>query len=107
MQEPSYILKNETTGINGERIILYYFTSETDEKESFQKKAYGIGIDMYTQDYGMRTTRERKIIDRVFLDKRDAESFLNIICKCCVTPTSLADVIYDYISELPSGKNAI
>lgn len=105
MQEPSYILKNETTGINGERIILYYFTSESEE--NLQKKAYGIGIDMYTQDYGMRTTRERKIIDSVFLDKRDAEKFLNIICKCCVTTTSLADVIYDHISELPSGKNAI
>lgn len=105
MQEPSYILKNETTGINGERIILFYFTTECEDNA--QGKIYGIGIDMYTQYYGTRTTRERKIIDRVFSDKREAEKFLSVICKCIVTPTSLGDVVHDYVSELPSEKNAI
>ena len=105
MNDPSYILKNETKGINGERIILYYFTTEDEEK--LQERIYGIGIDMYTQYYGTRTTRERKIIDRVFSDKRKAEEFLRIICKCTVTPTSLSDVVHDYISELSAEKNAI
>ena len=96
MREPAYILKNETKGINGEKIVLYYFTCEN----TTQRKAYGIGIDMYIQDHGMRTTKERKVVDNVFFNKRDAEKFLEIICRCFVTPTSLEDVIYDHKADL-------
>lgn len=95
MKEPSYILKNEITGINGERIVLFYFTCETADN----KKRYGVGIDMYIQNSGMRTTKERKVMESIFEDKRDAESFLRTICKCSVTPTSLEDVVSDSISE--------
>ena len=104
MHEPTYILKNETTGLYGERIILYYFTCENKDNVH---KPFGVGIDMYTQDYGKRTTKERKIIDAVFSNKRDAENFLNIICKCTVTPTSLSDVVDDHISRPSEEKNII
>ena len=99
MKEPSYILKNEITGINGERIVLFYFTCETPDS----KNRYGVGIDMYIQNNGMRTTKERKVIESIFKDKREAESFLRTICKCSVTPTSLEDVVSDSISEEKSA----
>ena len=95
MKEPSYILKNEITGASGERIVLFYFTTEAPDS----KKRYGVGIDMYIQNSGMRTTKERKIMDSIFEDKRDAESFLRTICKCSVTPTSLEDVVRDNVLE--------
>ncbi len=99
MKEPSYILKNEITGANGERIVLFYFTTEAPDS----KKRYGVGIDMYIQNTGMRTTKERKIAENLFEDKRDAESFLRTICKCSVTPTSLEDVVRDNILEEKSA----
>ncbi len=100
MKEPSYILKNEITGINGERIVLFYFTTETPDC----KKRYGVGVDMYIQNTGMRTTKERKIIENIFEDKREAENFLRTICRCSVTATSLEDVVRDNILE---EKNVI
>lgn len=100
MKEPSYILKNEITGINGERIILFYFTTESTQNT----RCYGVGIDMYTQNAGMRTTKERKIVENIFEDKREAESFLRKICRCSVTVTSLEDVVRDSVS---SEKNVI
>ena len=99
MKEPSYILKNEITGINGERIVLFYFTCETADN----KKRYGVGIDMYIQNSGMRTTKERKVMESIFEDKRDAESFLRTICNCTVTPTSLEDVVRDNVLEQKSA----
>lgn len=93
MKEPAYILKKEITGINGERIILFYFTTESVHS----KRCYGVGIDMYTQNAGARTIKVRKVMENIFEDKRKAEEFLRTICRCSVTATSLEDVVSDNI----------
>lgn len=92
--------KNETMSAMGDRIVLYYFIVENPTlKNDFGKTTYGIGVEMYTQLPGERTSKERKVIDSVFADKTEAECFIDIICRGCVTPTTLEDVIYDYITD--------
>lgn len=91
MKEPSYIKRTETESSVGDRLILCYFLTEQKGKE----KSFGIGIDMYTQRYGERTVRERKTVKGIFATKNDAERFIDILCRGCVTPTTLEDIIED------------
>ena len=98
MGEPMYIRQNETESIKGDRIILYYFTVEKSKlNESGEEIRYGVGIDMYTQLPGERTLKERKISEDIFKNKREAEKFIDVLCRCCVTPATLNDVVEDYI----------
>ena len=97
---PKELRKNETVNEKGDRIILYYFIVENSGlRNESGKTTYGIGVEMYTQLPGERTTKERKVIDSVFADKNEAECFVDIICRGCVTPITLEDIIYDYITE--------
>ena len=77
MGEPMYIRQTETESIQGDRIILYYFTVEkrkpSGREEIFR---YGVGIDMYTQLPGERTLKERKIICMILGDKHTSHSHL-------------------------------
>lgn len=96
MTEPIYIRQVETESIAGERIVLYYFTCEkktSDGGESVRR--YGVGIDMYTQMPDERTVKERRIAEGVFESKRDAEKFIDILCRGVVTPATLDDIISD------------
>ena len=99
MKEPMYIRQTQTESIMGDRIVLYYFTQEkktvVDGKESLR---YGIGIDMYTQLPDERTIRERKIAEGVFPSKREAEKFIDVLCRGCVTPATLDDIISDNVN---------
>ena len=98
MGEPMYIRKAETESIMGDRIVLYYFTSETHSNPASDGKIrYGVGIDMYTQLPGERTLKERKIAEGVFASKRDAEKFIDILCHGVVTPSTLEDIIADNV----------
>ena len=100
MAEPHYLRENETVSALGDRIVLYYFTTENPSPgNGFSKTTYGIGVEMYTQLPDERTIKERKVIDSVFIDKFEAEQFLDVLCEGCVTPVTLADVVYDYISD--------
>ncbi len=98
MGEPMYIRQTETESIMGDRIILYYFTNETREsRPGGETIRYGVGIDMYTQLPGERTLKERKIAESVFETKREAEKFIDILCKGVVTPSTLDDIIEDSV----------
>ena len=98
MSEPMYIRRAETESIMGDRIVLYYFTNEEVCNIGMRKSIrYAIGIDMYTQLPGERTVRERKISQAVFAKKRDAELFIDILCKGFVTPATLDDIIEDNV----------
>ena len=97
MGEPMYIRHTETESIMGDRIVLYYFTTEINKNVSDREFCYGVGIDMYTQLPGERTIRERKISDGIFRSKREAERFIDMLCKCTVTPSTLEDVIEDNV----------
>lgn len=99
MEEPMYIRQAETESIMGDRIILYYFTVGNVQSASEENEhIYGVGIDMYTQLPGQRTLRERKITEGVFKSKRDAEKFIDILCRGIVTPATLDDIIADNIT---------
>ena len=100
MAEPAYVRECEAPSSMGDRIVLYYFTTERKPSENeFGRTTYGVGIEMYTQLPDSRTVKEKKVIEDVFIDKYEAEQFIDLLCKTSVTPVSLADVIYDYISE--------
>ena len=78
--------------------MLYYFTWETESKINGEAAPrYGVGIDMYTQLPNERTLRERKIAEDIFANKREAEFFVNMLCKGTVTPATLNDIIDDYV----------
>ena len=100
MGEPMYIRQTETESILGDRIVLYYFTTEKKEKiGETETIRYGIGIDMYTQLPYQRTTKERKVVDAVFRSKRDAQKFIDVLCDGCVTPATLEDIINDNLER--------
>ena len=42
---------------------------------------------------------EESEIRRVFSNQADAEKFLDILCRCTVTPMNLNDIAEEYISE--------
>lgn len=80
-------------------MALYYFITECKPPENeFNKVTYGIGVEMYINYPDKETVKERKVVESVFTDRRLAVKFLNILCESFVTPTTLADVIYDYIA---------
>ena len=98
MEEPMYIRQTETESIMGDRIILYYFTKESRVTAAQGEKIrYGVGIDMYTQLAGGKTIKERKTAEDVFECKRDAENFIDILCRGVVTPATLEDIIADNV----------
>ncbi len=98
MAEPMYIRKTETESIMGDKIILYYFTYETQKPhKNGRNLSFGIGIDMYTQLPNERTVRERKIAEGIFASKREAEAFIDRLCSGFVTPSTLEDIIEDNI----------
>lgn len=100
MVEANELKQAETISAKGDRIVLYYFIVEnTHTKAELGKTTYGIGVEMYTQLPNERSEKERKVINSVFVNKSEAEKFIDIICRGCVTPITLEDVIYDYISE--------
>ena len=77
----------------------YFIVENSHTKAELGKTTYGIGVEMYTQLPNERTAKERKVVDSVFVNRNEAEKFVDIICRGCVTPVTLEDVIYDYISE--------
>ena len=83
----TYVYKSVINSITGNEITLYYYTTENN----------GVGIDMYTETVN-GVTKENKEFDSLFTTESEAEKFLKMLHKCCVTPTSLRDVVEDFIS---------
>ena len=100
MEKTICVRKNETVNRMGDKIVLYYFARERKvQSGEFLKKLYTIGVEMYTQQYGMRSVKESKVIGDVSSDKYEAEKIVDMLCNRCVTPQSLPDIICDYMSE--------
>ena len=100
MAEPAYLITNETKTELGDRVVLYYYVIESKPTENeFNARTYGIGIDMYTQRPGQRTLKERKYIENVFTNEKDAKTMTDVLCRGCVTPVTLKDVLYDRLSQ--------
>ena len=98
MGESMYVRETETVSGYGDRIVLYYFTNE---KRIFTPSGeivkYGVGIAMYTQLPNERTQRERKVIEGIFRTKKEAEAFVDVLCRGLVTPITLEDVVADAV----------
>ena len=100
MAEAICVLTNETKNEHGDRVILFYYVIESKPEENeFNTKTYGIGIDMYTQLPGQRTLKERKYIEDVFTSENEARIVIDTLCRGCVTPVSLKEVLYDRLSQ--------
>ena len=100
MKEPGYIRQTETLSAAGDRIILCYFlTKQNIAVNGRNETTYGIGIDMYTQRPNERTIRERKTVKGVFAKREEALLFTDVLCKGCVTPTTLKDIIEDKLAQ--------
>ena len=98
MAEPMYIRETETVSVLGDRIVLYYFTSEKKViNADGESVKYGVGIAMYTQFPNERTQRERKVMEGIFDTKKEAEQFVDVLCKGCVTPITLEDIVADNV----------
>ena len=95
------------TAENGDDINLEYFLLEDElEIENYTLKSYGIEIKK-TICSDFRDLSEVKQIPNVFFRKKEAVSFLKSLCEGGVTPTSLAGILEDYISESIHEKNRI
>lgn len=95
MDCPAYIRKNETQNLSGDRVILYYYCKKSQDGDG-----YSVGIDMYTQIHGERTLKEEKVIDNVYPDYKRTAALVDKLCRGCVTPMSLKDVLYDTLSAV-------
>lgn len=93
------------TDENNEDIKLEYSLIEDElEIEHYTLKCYGIEIKKTTcSDF--HDLSEVKQIPNVFFRKKDAVSFLKSLYEGRVTPTSLAGILEDYISESIHEKN--
>ena len=100
MREPMYIRQAETESIMGDRIVLYYYTTEKKQgSKDAEIVKYGVGIDMYTQLPNQRALKEQKVVDGLFNFKREAEKFIDILCDGLVTPSTLEDIISDNLEK--------
>lgn len=73
---------------DGEKFtILYYLTDSEDEASV---KEYGMGIRI-------EDTGEEERIDRISPSKAKVEELIELCFKNEVTPTTLFDIVYDYI----------
>jgi hypothetical protein len=83
------VLQNEAMDINGNRIVLNYFCVDL----------YGVGIDMYTYLTDNIKVKESKEVKNVFATEEETERMLHILCRGCVTPTTLEEIIEDYVKQ--------
>ncbi len=98
MPEKAYIREAETESAAGDRILLYYHTNEKKIKTSSGEcLRYGVSITMYTQRTGQRTHRERKVMEGIFSTRKEAEKFVDVLCRGLVTPITLEDIVADCV----------
>ena len=98
MKNSKYIKEAETTSGYGDRIVLYYFTNEKKiltNEDSVTK--YGVGIIMYTQLPNQRTQRESRVVEGIFCTRKEAEDFVDVLCRGLVTPITLEDIVSDKV----------
>lgn len=77
----------------------YYLIPENISKDYCDLMCYGIKIKKTTYFEGGGKTVEIKQINNVFYRKKEAEEFLRVILRNTVTPSTLKDVVEDYIVE--------
>lgn len=83
----TYIYKSVINSITGDKLTLYYYITEDN----------GVGIEMHTETVN-GVIAENKVFNSLFSTTSEAEKFLKMLYECNVTPTSLEDVVYDFIS---------
>ena len=77
----------------------YYIVPRHISPELCGLESYGIKVVKIQREEGGGAVVESKEIDNVFYRKSDAEKFINLIKRNCVTPMTLMDVVEDYIVD--------
>ena len=86
-------LKNELDEILNGPIQLKYYKTYNNSK---RQKPYGIGvIKTYCND--VETDIEKREFNHIFSKENDANNMLDILIKHKVTPSTLKDVLEDFI----------
>ena len=81
-------LMNTLEKENGEKLTVSYFLTDTASEDASTE--YGIGIRI-------EETGEEEVVERISITKDCAEELLELCFKNGVTPTTLLDVVYDYL----------
>ncbi len=79
--------------------LAYYIIPENISVDYCDLMCYGVKIKKTTYFEGGGKTVETKQINNVFYRRKDAEEFIDLIMRNSVTPTTLRDVVEDYIVE--------
>lgn len=77
----------------------YYLIEENISRDYCDLMCYGIKIKKTVYFEGGGKNVEINQINNVFYRKNEAEDFIKLILKNSVTPTTLRDVVEDYIVE--------
>ncbi|MCX7715324.1 MAG: DUF6514 family protein [Clostridia bacterium] len=102
MQTKSLVVKcmEDVDDLKQYQMILEYYLVEKEIAEEYcDLKSYGVQITKISIFNDGRRSEEYKLINDIFFDKNDAENFIQIIAENRVTPTSLRDVIDDFIGQ--------
>ena len=100
MSKRVFSCENKTVNEYGDKIMLYYILYENDTNNAdFNGKTFSVEVQMYTQYPDARTSKEAGSVPDMFTDASEAVAFVKKICEMLVTPGTIADIAYDYITE--------
>lgn len=87
-------------GIAENTTVEYYLITNKIGGEYCDLMSYGVKLVKTARFLGGGKTVEAKQINNIFYNIDDAERFLSILKRGTVTPTTLSDVVEDYITDL-------
>ncbi|MDD6484844.1 MAG: DUF6514 family protein [Clostridiales bacterium] len=79
--------------------LRYYIVVQSISERYSDLESYGVRVEKINVYEGGGKSVETKQINNIFYKKSDIEEFVRIIKQGKVTPTSLYDVVEDYIIE--------
>lgn len=77
----------------------YYIIPEDISPDNCTLRSYGIRVVKTERSEGGGSVVESKEINNVFYHRSDAQKFVDLIKRNCVTPMALMDVVEDYIVD--------
>ncbi len=92
MKKTEICRKTACLGEQGIRTIVYAVTEEEDETE-FPIKQYGVSVAVYEND-------EETEVNSLASKREEIERFVLSLARNFVTPVSLKDVVYDWLSAV-------
>ena len=79
--------------------LTYYLLTKPLDENFCDLKVYGVEIVKHVIYKTGAQEKERKLIDDLFFEKKEAVNFIYKLAKNTVTPMGLKYVLHDYIEE--------